>query len=214
MHRRAETVIFLLLACGTGLSVAAHAFAVFPFDIRVAHELQEIRNPAFSTAMQGVSALGTPLFGGILIGSVTLAFLVRRMWIEAAFVLATVSSAVLIAILKVLVGRPRPPLYSLNPADLFLAVDRYSFPSGHVLFFVVFFGFVGYLAWLHVSGRLCWCIVGICGVLIVLIAPSRIYLGAHWASDVIGSYVIGTLLLIILVVLYRYAVQIYREDPR
>jgi membrane-associated phospholipid phosphatase len=130
------------------------------------------------------------------------------------FVLATASSAALALALKVLVGRPRPPEYSPSPADLFLAVDRYGFPSGHVLFFVVFFGFVGYLAWLHLSGWLRSCVVGICGVLIVLIAPSRIYLGAHWASDVIGSYIIGTLLLIILVVLYRYAVQRYRGSSR
>ncbi len=214
MDRRTETVIFLLVACGIGLSVAAHVFAMFPFDLRVSHELQEIRSPVFSTAMRSVSALGTPLYGAFLIGSITLVFLVRRMWIEAAFVLATTSSVFLAAVLKVLVGRPRPPLYSLNPADLFLAVDRYSFPSGHVLFFVVFFGFVGYLGWSRLSGWLRSCVVGICGVLIMLIAPSRIYLGAHWASDVIGSYIIGMLLLFILVVLYRHAVQRYREGPR
>ncbi len=80
-------------------------------------------------AMQGVSALGTPLYGGVLIGSVTLVFLVRRMWIEAVFVLATLSSVVIDAVLKVLVGRPRPPLYSLNPVDLFLAVDKYQLPK-------------------------------------------------------------------------------------
>ncbi len=42
----------------------------------------------------------------------------------------------------------------------------------------------------------------VCGVLIVLIAPSRIYVGTPWASDVIGSYIIGTLWLIILILLY------------
>jgi membrane-associated phospholipid phosphatase len=207
MDLKAETAILLLLACGIGLSVAAHLFAMFPFDLRVTHELQEIQNPAFSTAMQGVSALGAPLFEAVLIGSVTLIILIRRMWIEALFVLATMSSVVLTAILKLLVSRPRPPLYFTNPADFFLAFDQYSFPSGHVLFFVVFFGFMAYLAWVHLSGALRLFVLAVCAALIVAIAPSRIFLGAHWASDVIGSYVIGTLLLIILIMLYRHAVQ-------
>ena len=211
MDLKVESVILLLLACGIGLSIAAHLFAVFPFDLKVTHELQEIKNPVFSTFMVGVSALGEPLIEALLVGSVTLLFLVRRMWTEAVFVLATLSSVVLTAILKVLVGRPRPPLYALNPVDLFLGINQYSFPSGHVLFFVVFFGFMAYLGWAHLTGWLRWLTLGVCTFLIVAIAPSRIYVGAHWASDVIGSYVIGTLLLIILILLYCHTVKMQRS---
>ena len=207
MDRKIETVILMLLACGIALSVAAHLFAVFPFDLKVTHELQELQNPTFAAAMVVISALGGPFFEVALIGLATLFFLVRRMWTEAVFVMATVSSLVLTAVLKVLVGRPRPPLYPQSPFDLFLAVNQYSFPSGHVLFFVVFFGFLGYLGWVHLSGLPRLAVVGVCTFLIVAIAPSRIFLGAHWASDVIGSYVIGTLLLVILVLLYQHAVQ-------
>jgi membrane-associated phospholipid phosphatase len=188
MDLKVESVILLLLACGIGLSIAAHLFAVFPFDLKATHELQEIKNPVFSSLMVWVSALGAPVAEAILIGS-------------AALIL------VLTAILKVLVGRPRPPLYPQNPIELFLAIDQYSFPSGHVLFFVVFFGFMAYLGWVHLSGWLRWLTLGVCTFLIVAIAPSRIYVGAHWASDVIGSYVIGTLLLIILILLYCHTVE-------
>jgi len=153
---------------------------------------------------------GAPLAEAILIGSVALIFYFRRMRIEAVYVLATISSVVLTAILKVLVGRPRPPLYPPNPVELFLAIDQYSFPSGHVLFFVVFFGFMACLGWVHLTGWLRWLVPGVCAFLIVAIAPSRIYVGAHWASDVIGSYVIGTLLLIILILLYGHTVQMQR----
>ena len=45
--------------------------------------------------------------------------------------------------------------------------------------------------------------ISTCAILIVLIGPSRIYLGEHWTSDVIGSYIIGTFWLIILILLYQ-----------
>jgi membrane-associated phospholipid phosphatase len=212
MDWRLETLIALLLACAVALSVAAHLFAVFPFDMKVTHELQEVKNPAFATGMRGVSALGGPVFELVLIGTGALICALRRLWTEAVFVAATASSLVLTAVLKLLVGRPRPPSYFLNPADLFLAVDQYSFPSGHVLFFVVFFGFVACLAFLHLTGWTRWAVMAGCTALIVLIAPSRIYLSAHWASDVIGSYVIGTLWLIILIMGYQMVVRRKRTN--
>jgi membrane-associated phospholipid phosphatase len=211
MDWRLETLIALLLACTVALSIAAHLFAVFPFDLKVAHEIHEGKNPQFVTGMQWVSALGYPVAVVVLIGIGALICALRRLWIEAVFVVATASSLLLTAVLKLLVGRPRPPPYALNPADIFLAVEQYSFPSGHVLFFVVFFGFVGYLAVLYLTGWIRWAVMVSSATLIVLIAPSRIYLGAHWASDVIGSYVIGTLWLIILIMGYQLAVRRRRK---
>jgi membrane-associated phospholipid phosphatase len=212
MDRRLATAIILLLTCAGALSLAAHLFMVFPFDLKITRELQEVQNPAFAAIMQGVSELGEPWFEAVLITIVSAIFVARRQWLEAAFVVATASSVVLTSAIKVLVGRPRPPLFPVNPADFFLAINRYSFPSGHVLFFVVFFGFIGYLAWVHLAGRTRMIVMAVCCALILLIAPSRVYLGAHWTSDVIGSYVIGVLWLIILVLAYQLAV--HRRDIR
>ena len=47
-----------------------------------------------------------------------------------------------------------------------------------------------------------WVTISICAILIVLIGPSRIYLGEHWVTDVIGSYIIGSFWLIILILLF------------
>ena len=202
MGRRLETVLLLLLASGIALSLAAHVFAVFPFDLKVTHELQEEVNPVFAAVMGAVSSLGNGWIPVLMVGAVTALCVIRKKYLEAAFVVATLSSVLLAAVLKVLVGRPRPSSFSLNPADFFASFNQYSYPSGHVLFFVVFFGFLAFLAWMHLSGWQRVISMAVCGALIVLIAPSRIYLGAHWASDVIGSYIIGTFLLIILVLLY------------
>lgn len=202
MGRKLETVLLLLLASGIALSLAAHVFAVFPFDLKVTHELQEENNPVFVSVMGAVSSLGDGWIPVLMVGAVTALCVIRKKYLEAAFVVATLSSVLLAALLKVLVGRPRPSSFSLNPADFFASFNQYSYPSGHVLFFVVFFGFLAFLAWMHLSGWQRVISMAVCGALIVLIAPSRIYLGAHWASDVIGSYLIGTFWLIILVLLY------------
>jgi undecaprenyl-diphosphatase len=191
-----------MVTCAIALSVAAHFFSVFPFDLKITRELREEQNPVVSQTLQWVSVLGETWIEAVLVGTVIAICLVRRRWPEAVFVLATVSSVILTSVLKVLVGRPRPPSFLGDPNDLFWSVDQFSFPSGHVLFYIVFFGFIALLAWSHLTGYVRWLIMVICGLLIVLIGPSRVYLGAHWASDVIGSYVIGVLWLLMIILPY------------
>ncbi len=205
MDQRLREAIFLMVACALALSLAAHFFVVFPFDLKISQELQEEKNPGFALVMRGVSALGESWTAMTLIGIVSFFFLVRRRYLEAGFMAATASNFLITSLIKVLVARPRPPDFSLNPADMFLMVNQYSFPSGHVLFFVVFFGFIAYLAYLHGSGRVRMMVITVCGTLILLIGPSRIYVGAHWASDVMGSYCIGGLWLVFLILLYQLA---------
>lgn len=192
-----------MLACAIALSFTAHIFAVFPFDLKISHELQEEKNPEFALVMQGVSAIGDTWIGIVLVGSVSAFYIARRQLLEAGFILATLSNFVLTSFLKVLVARPRPPYFFLDPATIFQSINQYSFPSGHVLFFIVFFGFIAYLAWLHQTGRARIIVIAICGALIMLIGPSRVYLGAHWASDVMGSYIIGVLWLFVLILGYQ-----------
>jgi undecaprenyl-diphosphatase len=191
-----------MVTCAIALSVAAHFFSVFPFDLKITRELREEQNPVVSQTLQWVSVLGETWIEAVLAGTVIAICLVRRRWPEAVFVLATLSSVILTSVLKVLVGRPRPPSFLGDPNDLFWSVDQFSFPSGHVLFYIVFFGFIALLAWSHLTGYVRWLIMVICGLLIVLIGPSRVYLGAHWASDVIGSYVIGVLWLLMIILPY------------
>jgi membrane-associated phospholipid phosphatase len=208
MDRRLKNVLFLMFTCALALSLAAHFFAVFPFDLKVTYELQEEKNPVFALGMQGLSAIGDTWIGIVMVGAVSAFYIVRHQVIEAGFVLATLSNFVLTAFLKVLVARPRPPYFLLNPADIFQPINQYSFPSGHVLFFVVFFGFIAYLAWLHRTGHIQILVIAVCSALIILIGISRVYLGAHWASDVLGSYIIGALWLFMLVLGYQLTLHV------
>ena len=203
MDQRIKTMFFLMVACAVALSFTAHIFAVFPFDLKISHELQEEKNPVFAFVMQGVSVIGDTWIGIVMVGAVSAFYLARRQYPEAGFILATLSAFVLIVCLKVLVARPRPPYFSLDPTGIFQSINQYSFPSGHVLFFIVFFGSIAYLAWHHQTGFARILVITICSALVILIGPSRVYLGAHWASDVVGSYIIGVLWLFVLILGYQ-----------
>jgi membrane-associated phospholipid phosphatase len=202
LDRRLATILLLLFVSGLALTLAAHAFGIFIFDLKIAIWLRGVNHPLFGAVMAAVSALGDGWVPVILVLLFSAVCALKKRWIEAAFVVATLSASLLAGVLKVLVGRPRPPGFSLNVSFLFPSFNQYSYPSGHVLFFVVFYGFIAYLAWKYLAGWTRWMVISLCAALIVLIGPSRIYLGEHWASDVIGSYIIGTFWLIILILLY------------
>lgn len=158
---------------------------------------------ALAALMWGVSQLGRPLAAAGLITLAAAVLAWRRRWLEAAFVLATVTGPGLSYLLKAATRRPRP---KPGVGDDFLgSLDRYSFPSGHVVFFEVFFGFIAYLAYVGLGGVLRWMMVALGSLLIMLVGPSRVFLDAHWASDVAGGYLIGGLWLMLMVATYRRA---------
>ena len=204
--KRSITVAFvILLLFAFSITYAANKFPVLPFDLMSYHELREEANPAFDILMQAVSYLGeTPVAASLMALTVAL-FVSRRQWTEAVFMLATASSSLLTFILKDVIHRARPFPLDENATGLIESINQYSYPSGHVLLFVVFFGFFAYLSWLHFSGRLRIIAIAVSLALIALIGPSRVFLGAHWASDVAGSYVIGTIWLAILILAYQRA---------
>jgi membrane-associated phospholipid phosphatase len=86
-----------------------------------------------------------------------------------------------------------------------LAVIRESsFPSGHVTLYVVLFGFVVYLLWKHaVPALLRGAATILAVVLIVLIGPSRVHLGAHWVGDVVAAYLLGFFFLLVGIEVYE-----------
>jgi undecaprenyl-diphosphatase len=146
-----------------------------------------------------------PGYGPQVLGVVTvLSGLLWRLELrEEALLCALAGLASLLSnnLLKLIIARPRP---SADLVDVITQVTGYSFPSGHVMFYTAFFGFLFFLSYMLLkSSWKRWLLLLLFGGLVVLVGPSRIYLGNHWASDVYAAYLMGSLILAGVITLYN-----------
>lgn len=138
------------------------------------------------TLMVRLTSLGDTRALLMVAALVCIVLLVSKMWRAALISVATfASTSLLVTAIKSLVHRARPLV------DLYPGVEAFSFPSGHMTNAVVIYGSLALLYRFSVCGsfrKLLWAaIVG----LVILIGFSRIYLGAHWPSDVFGAALLG-----------------------
>ncbi len=180
-----------LLAGAIMISLIARYTQFFPGDKTITRSLQSHRNPWLRRLMLGISEIGFPKIGVPLTFGITGIFWALRFRLEAIFVLLASSSNILNWIVKRLIKRPRPTSELVAVARV---INEPSFPSGHVMHYVNFFGLLNYLlATNWRSGRLRNILLTISTALIILVGPSRVYLGAHWPSDVMAGYIYGGL---------------------
>ncbi|PIZ43905.1 phosphatase PAP2 family protein [candidate division WWE3 bacterium CG_4_10_14_0_2_um_filter_42_8] len=111
-------------------------------------------------------------------------------------------------LLKLIFRVPRPDISPLEIATI------YSFPSGHAMNSTVFYGSVAFLLFHFTRHKKLAVVVTIlASVLILLVGASRIYLGVHYPSDVLASYLVGLLWLLICI-LFERTVRFYRLFER
>ncbi len=182
------------------LLAAARRSSSFPPDLPIAQALQHQANPALTTAMLAITAAGGTLAALILLGSAGLLAVIRRWWAEAITVLLSPIGAALDVGAKLVSHRQRP---SGDQLHVDAPEKDFSFPSGHVFFATYFFGLA--ILFLLVRGPSSPprnAAIALLSVLILLVGISRIYLGSHWPSDVLGGYWLGGLWLVTLAALY------------
>jgi membrane-associated phospholipid phosphatase len=185
------------------LAVLASLFNYFPIDLSITQGVQTINAAWFANLMWAVSYPGYAPQSFVLVGAVILLlFVIGLRWEAVTALIAAAGATGLGSLIKLIVHRPRPG------TDLVHVVQQLndpSFPSGHVLLYTAFFGFLIFLAFTLLKpswGRTA--ILVILGVLVALIGLSRIYVGDHWASDVGGAYLLGSLWLSLSIAVYGW----------
>ncbi len=154
-------------------------------DVIVHGVLQKLRTPWLDSVMVAVTELGdVQVLLPVILASFAW-FAWRRLWRTCLYWLAAAGATeVLVKLLKLALHRPRPsPLYG--------GVESYSFPSGHATMSVVVYGFLAFLISRKQRPPVRLLIATTTALVIALIALSRLYLGAHWASDVIAGASFG-----------------------
>jgi membrane-associated phospholipid phosphatase len=103
------------------------------------------------------------------------------------------------AVIKMVIGRERPPTeYAAN-----MLIQTFSFPSGHTSGATIAYGLLAYIAWHTLPQPWSYAVVGLMAVLIVLVGVSRVYLGAHFASDVVAGWLLGLLMLFVVIYIIK-----------
>ena len=202
--RWAEIIFVTALSIYAVLAVLAHHYAYFDWDLRLNHSIRQIALPGFSHLMVGLSWLGSGIVPVVLVVGAGVALMAARFRLEGIICMIGVSLGdAMNGLMKLIIGRPRP-----DPA-LIEVMHHYnfnSFPSGHVVFFVEYFGFLFFLSYVLLKrGALRNALFVFFGLPVALIGISRVYMGAHWPSDTVGAYMAGGIWLMLMIEIYRRA---------
>lgn len=166
------------------------------WDLLVSQELQEDQSEILDLLMKSFSWLGTVYVAAGMVTTFALVFFIFKYFKEGFYILSSMLSGGVSYVLKMLIDRPRP---TTDFVRIVQETHYQSFPSGHVLFYTAFFGSLIVIALYSNILKLSWkaIISLVCLGMIVIGAVSRIYLGAHWFTDVLGGFIVGVLFVMI-----------------
>ncbi len=199
----AAVIVTCLIAAADLALQAASGNAVSNADISMFNLMREMRNAPADEIMIVITMLGD----GLVITVLALTIVAWLTWRKAyraaiAAAIAIVAGKLFVPVMKFGIQRPRPLELPYGGPEFF------SFPSGHATMAAVVFGVLAVLV-SHSMGR--WgraAVYAICGSIITAIAYSRVYLGAHWLSDVLAGLLFGT------VIVAAFGVAIEAIPPR
>jgi membrane protein DedA with SNARE-associated domain/membrane-associated phospholipid phosphatase len=206
---RPESQVLLLLA----LLLLASAWSFFSIledvvgrdelvqaDLAIFNFFQSLRTSTVDHIMVAITGMGgvTVLLPLAIVVLVWL--LIRRCWHTAGYWLAAVGSyEIFVQFLKYTLARGRPTQLYGNRA-----IEQFSFPSGHATSSMVIYGFLAFLLSRKQPLNVRVAIMAITGVVVALIGFSRVYLGAHWLSDVLAGFALGLAWIALLAMVYTH----------
>ncbi len=196
--------VLVVIACAFGaLTFMVKTTPSFATDLWITRSIQAINFPFFAPLMLATSWAG---FGPqVVILTILIIVLILSLglyWESVMALVAAILSTGINLLVKDWIQRPRPTIAVVNVIE---TLKSYSFPSGHVMYYLGFLGFIGFLVFSLLKPSIKrTALLVLIGVPIALIGFSRVYMGEHWASDVLGSYLLGTLTLVATIQIYRW----------
>lgn len=188
-----ELIIVLVLFIAAMIIFSIFAYRVLrwqnhAFDFLVFDKVAVMVNPVTTSFIQGVTFLGNHNFlvPVNLLLIVYFFFIKKHKWYSIKVPVIALGGLLLMTLLKQLFNRPRPLIPLLEP------VRGLSFPSGHAMMSVTFYGLLILLVWEYITNRFWkWLLTSLLVILILLIGFSRIYLRLHYFSDVMAGFAAG-----------------------
>jgi membrane-associated phospholipid phosphatase len=196
-----KLILGLLAILALVISICARLAPKFPGDLCLTLWLQSFSNHLILSIMRCISFI----FGGWSAALVVVAIGIvvwRRIGrLEAIMILMGGLITLVNTALKLAVNRPRP---SADLVHVLSPEQGNGFPSGHAFFVILILGLTAYFIFINLKNRVLRMLV-LAGLiaLILLTGISRVYLGVHWPSDVIGGYLIGGAFLTALIWFHR-----------
>jgi len=180
------------------------------YDYQITQYVISHRSPELTQYFIFVTNVGD-FYGYLIVVAIftLLSFFVFKRWkymlqIFVVLVLSAISNM----ILKRFIDRARPGIEHM------VSVETLSYPSGHAMSAMAFYGFLIYLFYrFKINKFLKITCIMLLGILILSIGISRIYLGVHFPSDIAGGFIAGLIWVIFCVIIFDI-IEIFRRDPQ
>ena len=166
------------------------------FDNFIYNIVINLKSDFMTNVMKGITFLGSVKFIIIINVLLFIYSMVKKKYNLLLITISSITSPIVNNILKVIFKRPRPIIINM------IEEGSYSFPSGHSMISILFYGSIIYLLNKY-KIKHCKLISIILSMLILLIGISRIYLGVHYPSDVLGGYLTAGICLTIITLIYK-----------
>jgi membrane protein DedA with SNARE-associated domain/membrane-associated phospholipid phosphatase len=190
----------VLLLAAVGFILLSQLAGHFPFmhnlNQLVFHTLQALHNPPFDHAMVFITGMGDIwLLTALVLLTAGYLFITKQYLALWHWLAAFIFPVLLVELLKQFYALPRPPGIEM--------LQGYAYPSGHATLATATYGFLAILLARDVRPAYRLAIYSSASLLILLIAFSRLYLGAHWLTDVVGGMLLGLAWTALLGIAYR-----------
>ena len=157
-------------------------------DVAINHLVQGLRSEPVDAFMVLVTAMGDSI--SLIAASTALigVLLFQRAWRSALSAIGVIATTgIFVPVIKFILHKPRP-------IEIYSGAEAFSFPSGHTTMTAVVFGIFAVLVSRGMAARGKVAVFSLMAMWVSLVGASRIYLSAHWPSDVIGGMLFGTVL--------------------